>query len=123
MSDHHDLADSYPEGYDMVLGIAKTPRFVVWFSRLKDEQGRRAIRSRLRKIELYQRMIGDTKNLGGGVIEMRFFTGPGYRIYATRSKGRLLILMAGGTKGSQIRDIAEAKRLAKEINNGEAHFE
>ena len=99
----------------MILGIESLRRFDVWLSTLRDTHGRELIQKRLLKIQIQQKMVGDTRYVGDGVFEMRFFTGPGYRIYATKRHGHLLLLLAGGTKGSQARDIAEAKRLAKEL--------
>ena len=58
--------------------------------------------------------MGDTKPVGDGVSEMRIDYGPGYRVYFTRSGSVVVILLCGGHKGSQGRDIEEAKRIARE---------
>jgi len=59
--------------------------------------------------------LGDHKSLGEGVFEMRINYGPGYRLYFTRSKGVVIILLVGGDKSSQSKDIKKAKQIAKQI--------
>jgi len=68
---------------------------------------------RLRRISLGN--FGETRDLGDGVSELKFMFGPGYRIYYTIRNGELVILLAGGDKSSQDRDIAKAKELARHI--------
>jgi putative addiction module killer protein len=110
-----EFGDSYPAGYNMILGIESLGRFDVWLSTLRDTRGRELIQKRLLQIQIQKKMAGDTRYIGDRVFEMRFFVGPGYRVYATKRHNHLLLLLAGGTKRTQRRDIAEAKRLAKEI--------
>ena len=69
--------------------------------------------SRIRRMELGN--PGDVKPVGDGVSEMRIAYGPGYRVYFTRTGDTIVILLCGGDKSSQSRDIALAKQLAKEI--------
>lgn len=57
--------------------------------------------------------------LGGGVGEMRVHYGPGYRLYFMRQEARIILLLCGGTKKQQDADIARAKRMASEIDNGD----
>jgi len=59
--------------------------------------------------------FGDTKSVGSGVYELRLFTGPGYRIYHTIKNGAIVLLLVGGDKSSQERDISKAKELAKTL--------
>ena len=59
--------------------------------------------------------LGDTKSVGGGVHEMRVHVGAGYRIYFARTGKIVLLLLCGGDKSSQVRDIARAKRLLSEL--------
>ncbi len=59
--------------------------------------------------------FGDAKSLGDGVHELRLTFGPGYRIYFMQRRERIILLLCGGDKGSQARDIARAKRMASEL--------
>ena len=77
-------------------------------------------RQRIRHIEFHADRIalgnfGDAKSVGGGVSELRFTFGPGYRVYYTRRGDIVVILLCGGDKGSQEQDIERAKAIAKEI--------
>ena len=94
----------------------KSP-FAGWFSRLAPVAAAR-IDKYLRRMA--QGNLGDSKSVGGGVQELRIDYGPGYRVYYGRDGERLVILLAGGNKRSQAKDIAEAKarwsRYKKERN-------
>lgn len=81
--------------------LIASSRFEKWFGGLKDYRASARIRQRLARLE--QGHFGDAKPVGDGVSEMRIDYGPGYRVYFMRS----------GHKGSQGRDIEEAKRIAK----------
>ena len=59
--------------------------------------------------------LGDARSVGGGVSEMRVDVGTGYRVYFTRRQGVILVLLCGGDKSSQTKDIAHAKQMAKTI--------
>ena len=76
-------------------------------------QARARIAKRIDRIAMGN--LGDTKPVGEGVSELRFTFGPGYRVYCTRQGDVVVILLCGGDKGSQERDIERAKALAKEI--------
>ena len=71
-----------------------------------------------RLLRLASGHAGDTKSVGDGVLELRLYFGPGYRVYYTWHGERLVLLLTGGDKGSQSRDIAKAKRLAREVQDG-----
>jgi putative addiction module killer protein len=93
--------------------VHQTDIFAVWLSKLKD---RRAIAKILVRIEsLRQGNSGDSKSLGSGLHEFRIHFGPGYRIYYTRKSGLVVLLLCGGDKSSQSKDIAHARRILTEL--------
>lgn len=92
--------------------LAETIVFSRWLGGLKDPRAKAAIVFRLRQVAAGH--WGDVKSVGGGVSELRWHIGPGYRVYFTRRGNRILLLLAGGDKSSQAKDIAKAKELAKE---------
>jgi putative addiction module killer protein len=77
-----------------------------WFFSLRDPETRRRIRARLFRVETGQ--WGDCRHIAGSIWELRLDFGPGYRVYAAREPGRLILLLVGGQKGTQQRDIAKA---------------
>ena len=93
--------------------VQKTEYFDTWLIRLNDIRAKGKILARLKRAELGN--LGDHKSLGEGVFEMRINYGPGYRLYFTRSKGVVIILLVGGDKSSQSKDIKKVKQIAKEI--------
>jgi putative addiction module killer protein len=93
-----------------VLQILESATFKRWVRRLRDRRAVARINARLRSVSMGN--FGDVKPVGGGVLEMRVPYGPGYRIYFVRSGPELVVLLCGGDKGSQQRDINRAKRLA-----------
>jgi putative addiction module killer protein len=80
-----------------------------WFDGLKERKIQQAIDARL--LRLRRGNFGDSRSLGQRVWEARLHVGPGYRIYFGEDGDNLVVLLCGGTKGSQARDIARAKRL------------
>jgi putative addiction module killer protein len=86
--------------------------FTDWLNNLRDPQGRRAVLKRIGRLE--QGLYGDCKAVGEGISELRIFTGPGYRVYFGEQGGQLVILLCGGDKGSQDKDIKTAKEFWKE---------
>lgn len=93
--------------------ILMTPQYQAWIDRMRDRQGRARINIRVKRLS--DGYKGDMRVLGGGVSEMRIHYGPGYRIYFTERGNELIVLLAGGDKDSQNRDIKLAKAIAKEI--------
>jgi len=98
-----------------MIEIRQTRIFSDWIKSLRDENARSRINIRIRRLSLGN--PGDVKSLGEGVSEMRVDYGPGYRVYFTRQGASLVLLLCGGDKHSQSKDIALAKTLAKEKNN------
>jgi putative addiction module killer protein len=93
----------------MVWRIRQTVTFARWLDGLKDLSGRSAILQRL--VRLQRGLLGDAKALGGGLHELRIDRGPGYRLYFTRQGEVVIVLLCGGDKSSQNRDIARARQL------------
>jgi len=96
-----------------MLEVRRTTEFMEWIDGLRDIQGRARIAKRIDRIALGA--FGDTKPVGDEVSELRFTFGPGYRVYYTRRGDVVVILLCGGDKDSQKRDIERAKAMAKEI--------
>jgi len=84
-----------------------------WFSRLRDGVAKARILVRLRRVSLGN--FGEYRELGDDVCELKFHFGPGYRIYYTIRNGELVVLLAGGDKSTQTRDIEKAKELARNL--------
>ena len=93
--------------------IVTTGDFNRWLSRIRDRQTARAIARRLDRAVAGN--LGDIKPVGQGVSEMRVFSGPGYRLYFSIRDGKRIILLCGGDKSSQSRDIPRAHRILSEL--------
>ncbi|MGH7488374.1 MAG: type II toxin-antitoxin system RelE/ParE family toxin [bacterium] len=89
--------------------LRQTALFPAWLAGLRDTKAQARILVRLESARLGN--LGDTKSVGGGVREMRIHVGPGYRVYFARPRGGTIVLLCGGDKSTQDRDIANAKRL------------
>jgi putative addiction module killer protein len=94
------------------MQIKQTEEFRIWEEKLKDRRARAMIAARL--LRLAEGLVGDAQPVGEGISELRIHYGPGYRIYFQRRGALLVVLLCGGDKSSQDRDIARAKRLAQE---------
>lgn len=96
------------------IEIRETAEFAQWLSSLRDRMARARIVDRL--VRLAEGQFGDVRALKDGICELRFHFGPGYRVYFTRRQhdGSFVILLVGGDKASQRRDIARAKALAEQ---------
>ena len=81
--------------------------FTDWFESLRDQKTRTRIRGRLTRLEVGN--FGDCQSVGGGVFELRIHSGPGYRVYFGEVGDTLILLLCGGDKSSQQRDIEHAK--------------
>jgi putative addiction module killer protein len=96
-----------------MLKVVLTETFEKWLDGLRDPSTRRRLVLRLRKASLGQ--LGDVKPVSLGVYEMREFFGPGWRMYYARRGDVLIMMLGGGSKATQGRDIAKAIALAKTI--------
>jgi putative addiction module killer protein len=95
-----------------MIELKQTDIFRKWRAKLKDERARALIASRLDRLAFGN--AGDVKPVGQGVSELRIDHGPGYRIYFHKRRNTIIILLCGGDKRTQNRDIETAKRLAVE---------
>ena len=91
--------------------VLKTEVFNAWFIRLKDKPGQARIQARIDRMEGGN--LGDWKAVDGAVSEARLDFGPGYRLYFTRRGLEIVILLCGGDKSSQRRDVTKAIELAE----------
>ena len=96
-----------------MIEIRKTTTFAKWLDGLRDMRARARVLVRIERLSAGH--AGDVKPVGEGVSEMRINYGPGYRVYFTKKGRALVILLAGGDKGSQTRDIGTALRLARNL--------
>lgn len=92
--------------------LRQTETFVRWRKRLSDDRARALIASRLDRLAYGH--VGDAHPVGDGIQELRIHFSPGYRIYFRTHGNTLIVLLCGGDKGTQTRDILTAKRLLKE---------
>lgn len=93
--------------------IKSTPEFTAWLDQLEDTQGRARIQARVERLALGN--PGHHRNLGHGLSELKVDVGPGYRVYYTRRRQILIVLLCGGDKSTQSADIRLAYRLIDEL--------
>lgn len=91
--------------------IRETDTYQKWFESLRDLNARFRIATRIRRVSLGN--LGDVKPVGEGVHELRITYGPGYRVYFIQHGDTVIVLLAGGDKSTQKRDIERAKELAR----------
>lgn len=94
-----------------MLEVRQTEEFERWFGKLRDRRARGRILARIRRLQLGN--PGDVRPVGEGVSELRIPHGPGYRVYFAQRGTALVVLLAGGDKRTQRRDIARAHQLAR----------
>lgn len=107
------LDGSYLIKYTPVIEIRQTETYAKWFASLRDRRARARIDVRIRRLSLGN--PGDVRPIGSGVSELRLNYGPGYRVYFSQRGPMLIILLAGGDKGTQDRDIKKALELARTL--------
>jgi putative addiction module killer protein len=95
----------------MAIEVRETRLFRRWLGKLADENARRRINIRIWR--LAEGNFGDVKSVGGKVSELRIDYGPGYRVYFTRRDNELVLLLVGGDKRTQWKDIETARKLAQ----------
>lgn len=89
--------------------------FTEWLRALRDAATRNRIRQRIARVRLGN--FGDTRSVGDGVFELRIHLGPGYRLYFGRPGDRVVILLCGGDKGSQARDVERAREFWRDYRS------
>lgn len=97
-----------------MVEIRKTGVFSEWLDGLRDIQGRARVQARIERLAAGN--AGDVEPVGEGVSELRINCGPGYRVYFKRRGRELIILLAGGDKSTQAKDIKTALRLARNLS-------
>ena len=97
-----------------MIEIRKTDLFVQWLDNLVDIQARARVQARIERLEAGN--PGDVEPVGEGVSELRINYGPGYRVYFKKRGRELIILLAGGDKSTQAKDIKAALRLAQNLS-------
>ena len=95
-----------------MITLKQTETFRNWFTKLRDERAATAITARLDRLAFGH--AGDARRIGKGVCELRIHHGPGYRVYFQRRSATIIVLLCGGDKGSQQRDIRNALSLASQ---------
>jgi putative addiction module killer protein len=96
-----------------VIEIRETGGYAAWFESLRDRMAKTRILIRIRRVSLGH--FGDVKPIGEGVSELRVDYGPGYRVYFLRKGQTLVVLLGGGDKRTQSRDIQKAIALSKVV--------
>jgi putative addiction module killer protein len=96
-----------------MIQIQQTETYVRWFAGLRDRVARARIDIRIRRLSLGN--AGDAKPVGDGISELRIDHGPGYRVYFVQRGDVLIVLLAGGDKSTQDKDIRNAKALARDL--------
>jgi putative addiction module killer protein len=95
--------------------VLSTEAFSAWLDGLKDATTRRRLTRRLDRVE--RGHLGDVKVVGEGVMQMREYFGPGWRMYYVQRGTTVILMLGGGDKDSQVRDIAAAKRIAADLED------
>ncbi len=95
-----------------MLDVVQSETFARWFEQLRRRDKATAARINVRVLRLAGGNPGDVRPVGDGLSELRFSFGPGWRVYYLRDGDRLILLLAGGDKSTQSKDIDEARRIA-----------
>ena len=98
-----------------MIEIKQTETYFKWEHKLKDQRAKAAIAARVFRVA--NGLLGDVSPVGQGISELRIHYGPGYRIYFKQKGNEIIILLCGGDKSTQNKDIEMAKKLARELGD------
>jgi putative addiction module killer protein len=101
-----------------MIELRQSAAFAAWLRSLKDKPTRARIAARVQRLAFGH--FGDVRPVGEGVSELRIHFGPGWRVYFVQRGPVLIVLLCGGDKGTQDRDIAQALRMARDIDQEDA---
>ena len=99
-----------------MITIKQTDEFARWLSGLRDNRAKQKIATRLQRLKFGH--FGDVEPIGGGLSELRIHEGQGYRVYFRQNGQEIILLICGGNKKTQQRDISRAHEIMKELSNG-----
>ena len=99
-----------------MISVRPLPEFTAWLDGLADKAVRGVVVARIRRLAFG--LMGDVQPVGEGVSELRIHVGAGWRVYFTQRGAELIVLLAGGSKRTQKRDILRARRLAVLLDDG-----
>lgn len=99
-----------------MITIKQTDEFARWLSGLRDNRAKQKIATRLQRLKFGH--FGDVEPIGGGLSELRIHEGQGYRVYFRQNGQEIILLLCGGNKKTQQRDIRRAHEIMKELSNG-----
>jgi putative addiction module killer protein len=99
-----------------MITIKQTDEFARWLSGLRDQRAKQKIATRLQRLKFGH--FGDVEPIGSGLSELRIHEGQGYRIYFRQNGQEIILLLCGGNKKTQQRDISRAQEIIKELSNG-----
>lgn len=98
-----------------MFSVRPLPEFTAWLDGLEDSKVRAAVTERIKRLAFG--LLGDFKSVGGGVMELRIDFGAGWRVYYTQVGAQIVVLLAGGSKRTQKRDIKRARSLAASLRS------
>lgn len=105
----------YSFDYSAIMFVVKSlPEFSVWLANLKDGTVRGAVTARVKRLS--HGLMGDAASVGDGVSELRIHLGAGWRIYYVQHGFTIIVLLCGGSKRSQIKDIQRARQMAATLD-------
>ena len=115
ISQMQHLDELFPMGYSIYMEyeLRSTKQFDKWLAKLKDHSVKIKVLARLSRVE--NGNFGDFKQVGGNLFELRFFFGSGLRVYYTVQNNKIVLLLIGGDKSTQAKDIEKAAALLKEL--------